>query len=89
MRAALDAGKAIPARDYIAALDWPDVLYAGLAAIFERCDAILAPAAPGPAPDGLASTGSAIFNGLWTLCGAPAVTMPVLEAAAACRWACS
>ena len=35
LRAALDAGKAIPARDYIAALDWPDVLYAGLEAILE------------------------------------------------------
>jgi Asp-tRNA(Asn)/Glu-tRNA(Gln) amidotransferase A subunit family amidase len=80
LRAALDAGKAIPARDYIAALDWPEVLNAGLDAIFARCDAILAPAAPGPAPEGLDSTGSAIFNGLWTLCGTPAVTIPVLEA---------
>jgi aspartyl-tRNA(Asn)/glutamyl-tRNA(Gln) amidotransferase subunit A len=79
LRAALDAGKAIPARDYIAALDWPGVLNAGLDAIFARCDAILAPAAPGPAPEGLASTGSAIFNGLWTLCGTPAVTVPMLE----------
>jgi Asp-tRNA(Asn)/Glu-tRNA(Gln) amidotransferase A subunit family amidase len=80
MRAALDAGKAVPARDYIAALDWPDVLYAGLAEIFERCDAILAPAAPGPAPRGLESTGSAIFNGLWTLVGTPAITLPLFEA---------
>ena len=77
---AIDAGKAIPARDYIAALDWPDILHAGLAEIFERCDAILTPATPGPAPHGLESTGSAIFNGLWTLCGTPAVTVPLLEA---------
>jgi aspartyl-tRNA(Asn)/glutamyl-tRNA(Gln) amidotransferase subunit A len=81
MRAALDVGKAIPARDYIAALDWSDVLYAALEAILARCDAILAPAAPGPAPEGLASTGNPIFNGLWTLCGVPAVTLPVLVAA--------
>ena len=81
MREAIDAGKAIPARDYIAALDWPDLLYAALEAILARCDAILAPAAPGPAPEGLASTGSPIFNGLWTLCGVPAVTLPLLEAA--------
>ncbi|MBL8707864.1 MAG: amidase, partial [Rhodospirillaceae bacterium] len=78
--AALDTGKAVLARDYIAALDWPDILYAGLAEIFERCDAIVTLAAPGPAPAGLASTGSAIFNGLWTLCGTPAVTVPLLEA---------
>ena len=57
LRAAIDAGKAIPARDYIAALDWPEVLNAALDAIFSRCDAILAPAAPGPAPEGLGSTG--------------------------------
>ncbi|WP_242652225.1 amidase [Limimaricola pyoseonensis] len=79
MQGALDRGKAIPARDYIAALDWPDVLYAGLDEIFERCDAILVPAAPGPAPEGHASTGDSIFNGLWTLCGTPAVTVPLLQ----------
>lgn len=80
LQSALDAGKAIPARDYIAALDWPDVLHAGLAEIFDRCDAILAPAAPGAAPSALAGTGSSIFNGLWTLCGTPAVTVPLLTA---------
>lgn len=80
LREALDFGKSIPARDYIAALDWPDVLYAGLGEIFERCDAIVTPAAPGPAPAGLASTGSSVFNGLWTLCGTPAVTLPLLAA---------
>ena len=48
--------------------------------IFSRCDAILCPAAPGPAPAGLESTGDAIFNGLWTLCGPPAVTVPILTA---------
>jgi Asp-tRNA(Asn)/Glu-tRNA(Gln) amidotransferase A subunit family amidase len=79
MRAALDRGKAILARDYIAALDWSDVLYAGLDEIFERCDAILCPAALGPAPQGHASTGDAIFNGLWTLTGMPAVSVPILQ----------
>ena len=80
LRAAIDAGKAIPARDYIAALDWPEVLNAAIEEILARCDAILAPAAPGPAPEGLGSTGSPIFNGLWSLCGAPCVTIPVLQA---------
>ncbi len=79
LRAALDRGKAITARDYIAALDWADVLYAGLDEIFERCDAILTPAALGPAPAGLGGTGDAIFNGLWTLCRTPAVTVPLLQ----------
>lgn len=81
LRAAIDTGKTILARDYLSALDWPEVLNAGLEAIFARCDAILAPAALGPAPQGLDTTGSPIFNGLWSLCGLPAVTIPVLESA--------
>ncbi|SNS75231.1 amidase [Tropicimonas sediminicola] len=79
-RDALQKGDGILARDYIAALDWREVLNAGLEKIFERCDAILCPAAPGPAPEGLGSTGDSIFNGLWTLCGTPAVTVPILTA---------
>ncbi|QIB35532.1 amidase [Ancylobacter pratisalsi] len=79
LRTAIDAGKAIPARDYIAALDWPDVLYAGLSEVFNRCDVILTAAAPGPAPLGIESTGDAVFNSLWTLLGVPAVTLPVLQ----------
>lgn len=77
---ALQDGSATLARDYIAALDWRGVLNAGLSEIFERCDAILCPAAPGTAPEGLAYTGDAIFNGLWTLCGTPAITLPLLTA---------
>jgi len=77
---AMRKGAAIPARDYLAALDWPDVLYAALEEILSRCDAILCPAALGPAPEGLESTGDSIFNGLWTLCGTPAVTLPLLTA---------
>jgi Asp-tRNA(Asn)/Glu-tRNA(Gln) amidotransferase A subunit family amidase len=79
-RSALEDGNAMLARDYLAALDWGPVLTAGLGEIFERCDAILCPAATGPAPEGLGSTGDAIFNGLWTLCGTPAVTVPLLTA---------
>ncbi len=79
-RAALEEGNATLARDYLAALDWKRVLGSGLDEIFERCDAILCPAAPGPAPEGLGSTGNAIFNGLWTFCGTPAVTLPLLTA---------
>ncbi|MFN3721558.1 MAG: amidase [Paracoccaceae bacterium] len=77
LRAAMDEGKAVLARDYLAALDWRALLNAGLHPLFERCDVILCPAAPGPAPEGLGSTGSAIFNGLWTLAGVPAVTLPL------------
>ncbi len=80
LKAAMDEGKSVLARDYLAALDWRDVMNAGLDAVFARCDAILCPAAPGPAPEGLEDTGSAIFNGLWTFSGMPAVTLPVFTA---------
>lgn len=79
-RDALDEGNTIPARDYLAALDWPGIFNSALEEIFERCDAILCPAAPGPAPEGLETTGNGIFNGVWTLCGTPAVTVPLLTA---------
>ena len=78
IQAAMQEGSATLAKDYLAALDWPEVYYAGLKEIFGHADVILTPAAPGPAPKDLATTGSAIFNGLWTMMGTPAVTIPVL-----------
>jgi Asp-tRNA(Asn)/Glu-tRNA(Gln) amidotransferase A subunit family amidase len=39
-------------------------------------DAILAPSAPGIAPEGLASVGDPTFNGLWTLLHVPTVNVP-------------
>lgn len=79
---AMDAGNRMSARDYIAALDWREVLNAGLSEVFQRCDAIITPATPTPAPKGFGSTGSAIFNGIWTLCGTPAVTLPLMDSEA-------
>ena len=39
-------------------------------------DAILTLPAPGQAPKGLGSTGSAVFNGLWTMLYMPCLTVP-------------
>ena len=47
-------------------------------ALLDRYDAILTPAAPGEAPAGLGSTGNPAFNTLWSLCGMPAVSLPLL-----------
>jgi Asp-tRNA(Asn)/Glu-tRNA(Gln) amidotransferase A subunit family amidase len=41
-------------------------------------DVILSPSAPGIAPEGLASTGTSVFNRLWTLMGVPCVNVPGL-----------
>ncbi len=74
---AMAKGESTLARDYLAALDWKPILNSALEEIFERCDVIVCPAAPGEAP--LAdTTGDAIFNGIWTLTGHPALTVPVL-----------
>lgn len=78
-RTAMEAGKAVMARDYIAALDWPVMLNAALDEIFDRCDAIVMPATPGPAPEGLGATGTAAYNAPWTFCGVPVVTLPLFE----------
>jgi Asp-tRNA(Asn)/Glu-tRNA(Gln) amidotransferase A subunit family amidase len=44
-------------------------------------DALLAPAAPGEAPSGLAATGDPIFSRVWTLLGLPCVNIPALTGA--------
>jgi len=40
-------------------------------------DFLITPAAQGAAPEGLASTGSAVFNMAWTTLHTPAITLPV------------
>lgn len=47
-----------------------------LARRFREHDFLLTGSAPSEAPEGLASTGSSIFHRLWTLLGAPCVSVP-------------
>jgi Asp-tRNA(Asn)/Glu-tRNA(Gln) amidotransferase A subunit family amidase len=42
-------------------------------------DVLVSPAAPGPAPEGLASTGDPVMNAPWTHAGLPTVTLPASE----------
>ena len=72
----LDAGLAIGAGDYDAALAEAATARAGLDRFFTGCDAVVAPAAAGEAPAGLGYTGNPVFNRMWTLLGVPCVTMP-------------
>jgi Asp-tRNA(Asn)/Glu-tRNA(Gln) amidotransferase A subunit family amidase len=76
---AVERGRTIPATDYLDALEQRRVLNDALEKLFDRYDAILTPAAPGEAPRDLNTTGEPIFNALWTLCGVPAVTLPLLR----------
>lgn len=77
----IEEGQRCLAVDYKLALEWRDVLNAGLDEVFERFDAILTPAAPGQAPRGLEATGDPVFCTLWTLCGTPAISLPLLSGA--------
>jgi Asp-tRNA(Asn)/Glu-tRNA(Gln) amidotransferase A subunit family amidase len=73
-------GRGVTDAEYSSALAQRDALNAALAPLLSRFDAILTPAAAGPAPKGLGSTGSPAFNFLWTYLGMPAISLPLLEA---------
>jgi Asp-tRNA(Asn)/Glu-tRNA(Gln) amidotransferase A subunit family amidase len=77
-RGMIDEGRAVKAVDYLAAREQREVLNAGLDEVFARYDAIITPAAPGEAPKGLEATGDPAFCTLWTFCGTPALTLPLL-----------
>jgi Asp-tRNA(Asn)/Glu-tRNA(Gln) amidotransferase A subunit family amidase len=75
----LDRGKAVTAIEYNTAVDQIVACNDILAEVFERYDAIITPATTGTAPKGLGSTGSPTFCTIWTYCGMPAITLPLLE----------
>ena len=79
LRALLERGRKIPALDYQRALARIPLLNDDLRPLFDRVDAIITPAAPGTAPKGLGSTGDPSFCSLWTLCGMPAISLPLMQ----------
>lgn len=81
LRDTLDYGRTIPVTDYDAARRTARATRLLLRDAFREVDVLLTPSAPGPAPEGLGSTGSSIFNRLWTLMGVPTVNVPGLYAA--------
>jgi Asp-tRNA(Asn)/Glu-tRNA(Gln) amidotransferase A subunit family amidase len=81
LRALIERGRKVSAVEYQHALARIRPIHESFLELFEqRYDAILTPAAPGPAPKGLESTGDPSFCTLWTLCGMPAVSLPLLQA---------
>jgi Asp-tRNA(Asn)/Glu-tRNA(Gln) amidotransferase A subunit family amidase len=80
LRARIEAGREARALDYLRALAAVPELLAGFDELFaQRYDAILTPAATGTAPAGLESTGDPMFCALWTLCGMPAISVPIMQ----------
>jgi Asp-tRNA(Asn)/Glu-tRNA(Gln) amidotransferase A subunit family amidase len=81
LRTQLERGRRVSAFDYQTARARIPLLSEGFSELFARCDAILTPAVAGTAPKGLASTGDPSFCTLWTLCGMPALALPLLQGA--------
>jgi Asp-tRNA(Asn)/Glu-tRNA(Gln) amidotransferase A subunit family amidase len=77
LRGRLDASRDITPAAYDEAVEIAGKAREALATIFENVDVLLTFSAPGAAPKGLASTGDARFNRLWTLMGVPCVNIPV------------
>lgn len=80
LRDQIERGRAVRAVDYQQALQQIAPMQDSFRELFEqRYDAILTPAAPSAAPKGLSSTGDPAFCTLWTLCGMPSLTLPLLQ----------
>jgi Asp-tRNA(Asn)/Glu-tRNA(Gln) amidotransferase A subunit family amidase len=70
------AGFALDPQEYVRALRHGAECRAHLDEAFGGCDVLLAPAATGEAPKGLASTGDVACNVVWTLLHAPCIAVP-------------
>lgn len=79
LKEVIATGRTFSAADIAAARAERDPLYEALRPILVNYDAILTPAAPGPALEGLSSTGSPAFNALWTFLGMPCISLPLLK----------
>lgn len=79
LRKALDDAQDISVESYDSARKTAHRARGILADLFTDHDVLLTFSAPGPAPEGLGSTGDARFNRLWTLMGNPCVNIPGLN----------
>jgi Asp-tRNA(Asn)/Glu-tRNA(Gln) amidotransferase A subunit family amidase len=76
---AIERGMKYTSVEYNNALAKIDVANAYFNQFFHDYDAILTPSACGEAPKGLKSTGNPIFCTIWTYCGMPCISLPLLQ----------
>lgn len=81
LKGMIEDGQKTRAVDYMGARAWQKIYNDSLNEMFEECDAILTPATTGEAPEGLDATGNPAFCSLWSFCGVPAITLPLLVGA--------
>ena len=80
LRGILEAGLRIAPGRYDAAQTLARNCRRSLTEVFTDCDVLLAPSAPGAAPEGLELTGDPLFSRIWTLLRVPCVSIPVAAA---------
>ncbi len=79
MRSAVDRGRSVTETEYRQALDAKARAERYFDAFFVDYDAVLAPSSQGEAPPiEQGGTGDPVFCTVWTLCGLPALSLPVL-----------
>ncbi len=78
LREMIENGQRTLAVDYRGAIERRALLLTLLGELLNQYDALLTPATTGVAPLGTA-TGSPVFCSLWTLCGVPAISLPLLQ----------
>lgn len=80
VRSIVERGMATTLADYRQAQAAREAMMAAFAVLASSYDVLLTPAATGAAPAAIVGTGDPIFGTIWTLLGAPAITLPLLEA---------
>jgi Asp-tRNA(Asn)/Glu-tRNA(Gln) amidotransferase A subunit family amidase len=82
LRAMVEAGALVPASALLAAQSARRRLWETWTECAEarKYDALVVPAAPGTAPEGLGSTGDPSLNAPWSLLGVPAISIPIAVA---------
>jgi Asp-tRNA(Asn)/Glu-tRNA(Gln) amidotransferase A subunit family amidase len=70
-------GQEVTVSAYSAARDYVAACRVRMTEMYKATPAILVPAAAGPAPAGLASTGDPRMNAPWTALGTPAISIPM------------
>lgn len=76
LRAIIETGLQIPAPTYVRAQQVRTVLIDAMRELYRAVEVVATPATPGPAPRGLASTGSPVFNRPFSFVGFPSMTVP-------------
>ena len=75
-RSWVEHGKVFTGVDYINSQRIRGLFIEEVSTFLSQVDVLLTPSTPTPAPADLSNTGNPMFQGLWTLTGAPAITIP-------------